>query len=256
MGFRSDEDARIHRIDALEGELDEKDAEIARLKAELEAEREADADLKELEALERASAAEQREQKATRARSPAKAKSSSDIWAFNTHMAHAWMIGIAWLAVVAGGAAYMHYERSMAWTELWPALPVFLMSLFFFHQHGLVLDKRAGTVTRKDRLLVFSWSRVRPYAGKAITIDRRYYSNKDGDSYWTGHVFLGDLKLFAKKEAEAERLAKQVAEFLGIACRPPSTKQMQRRAMLPLILTMVGVAIFLVVFFLREHLLG
>ena len=36
MGFRNDEDARIHRIDALEGALDEKDAEIARLKAQLD----------------------------------------------------------------------------------------------------------------------------------------------------------------------------------------------------------------------------
>ncbi len=252
MGFRNDEDARIHRIDALEGELEEKDAEIARLKAELDSEREVDADMAELAAME----AEQRRHEPAAGAERASAKSRGDVWAFDTHMAHAWMFGVGWIVVVGGAAAYMSYVQALPLSELWPALPALLLGLFFFHRHGLILDKSAGTVTRKDRLLFFSWSRVRPYAGKAITIERRYYSNKDGDSYWTGHVFLGDLKLFAKKEAEATRIAKEVASFLGIACRPPSTKQTQRNALLPLILTMVGVAIFLVLFFLRERLFG
>jgi hypothetical protein len=260
MGFRNDEDARIHRIDALEGELDEKDAEIARLKAELEA-KEVDGDLAELErmeAAEREQAAGRARQQAPRAPSksaPSKTKDTREVWAFDTHKPNAWMIGVGWFVVVAAGAWYMHAMRGMEWATLWPALVILPMGFMFLHRHGLVLDKRAGTVTRTDRLLFLSFRRERPYAGKAITVARRYYSSDTGDGHYNGHVFLGDLKLFAKREAEADRLAKQIAEFLGIPVRPPSARKMQQRAMLPLVLTAVGVVLFLVVFFLREHLL-
>lgn len=235
-------------------ELEEKDAEIARLKAQLDA-KEVDEDLAELERME----AEEREhapppsrERPTRAR--AKSKDTRETWAFDTHMPYGWLVGVVGLAVGGGGAWYARAVRAMPWTDLWPALFVFATSLIFFHQHGLVLDKRAGTVTRKDRLLLFSWKRVRTYAGKVITVDRRA-GRRDGESYWVGHVFLGDLKLFAKKEEESERLAKQVADFLGIPCRSQSSaKQAQRLALLPLVLTAIFAVIFVVVFVLREAL--
>lgn len=255
MGFRSDEDARIHRIDALEGALSEKDAEIARLKAELEA-----STSNEDPALEWPEAEEPehdaKQASASAAPRGTKSEDAREVWNIDIQSPHAWMLGVGCIVVVGGGAAYMRYEHAMAWTELWPALFVIPMSLFFLHQRRLILDKRAGTVTRLDRLLFFSWRRAQPYAGEAITIERGYHSNNDGDSYWTGRVFLGDLKLFVKKEAEAQQLAQQIGQFLGIPCRPPSTKRMHARAMLPLVLTMVAAVILAVLFLLRERLFG
>ena len=255
MGFRNDEDARIHRIDALEGALDEKDAEIARLKAQLEA-KDVDDDRVELERME----AEERKDAAARAQQKQAPRTkikqdTREVRTIDLHMPHLWMLGVAWIPVVAAVAWYMHAIQGMEWEALWPALLVLPVGLFFLHRHTLVLDKRSGTVTRLDQVLVFSWRRVRPYAGKAITIHRGYYSNEDGNSHWTGHVFLEDLKLFVKKEGQARRLAKEIAEFLDITYRTARPKQAQRHPMLPLVLTMVAVVIFLIVFLLREHLL-
>lgn len=250
MGFRNDEDARIHRIDALEGAVSEKDAEIARLKAQLE----------DKEARQDRGEPSEEEARGTKKR-PAKSAPprvdgvpEGDRWEVATHQPYMWMLGVVWIAATAAWVAYSHFVNGAPAPEAALGMLVCLPSLALFHRQRLVLDKQAGIVTQRNWVLFVPWSRVAKYQGQSIRVERRRYSSKDVDSRWNGHVFLGKMKLFAMREEEAVALAQRVAAFLGISCRTttPSAKQMQRRAMLPLILTMVGGALFVAAFLLRE----
>lgn len=224
MSFRNDDDARRHRIDALESDLEEKDAEIARLKTALEA---------------KESAPKSKKSAPRSVATKAAQVPGGDVWKLDTHDKRSWMFGVGWLVVLAAILGYLHRTGSVGAEEgLW-VVCFGIPGLFFFARSGLVLDRSAGTVTRWRAFFFAKWRRTVPLAGRAIEIEKRLASPEEGSSYWAGRVYLGDLKLFAKKEEDAERLAQQIAAYLGVPCRVkhPSAKQ-ANRALIPLLAVM------------------
>lgn len=248
MGFRNEEEARAHRIHALETELSERNRKIAELEAKLEGQKEPP-----------------RKRQKRGARGGGKKDvpkvadvPEGDLWTLPVHQPLMWLVGLAWVAVTMGIGGYLHLVDGMAWSEVAPAMLACFPALFLFHRRRLVLDKRAGTVTQQNRLLIATWTRATSYRGQSIRVERRHYSPKDGAPHWNGHVFLGKMKLFAMREEPAIALARRVAAFLEIPCRvvTPSHKQMQRQAMLPLLITFgVAAPLVLAAWFIREFLL-
>jgi hypothetical protein len=249
MGFRSDEEARVRRIDALEGQLSEKDAEIARLRAQLEGPRPTP----------QVPTASARDTSASTASAPG--PGAREVWSFPTHDPKGLWIGMAWVVLASVATAYLGTSSEEA-SSLAAMAAVFVIlslpALFLFHRHRLTLDPSAGTVTRHDRVLFVTWKRTVSCAGRAVEVDRRLHSPSDGESYWVDHVYLGDLKLFAKRGEEADALAKKVARHLGVPCRPRpfSAEETERRARRPLVYTMIVGLILGLVFVLRQYLSG
>ncbi len=249
MTFRNDDDARAQHVDALKGELSdkeaalaEKDAEIARLRARLEA----DEDFFGEDAAVMATAAKN-------APAPKVADvPSGDVWAVAAHDPNGWMYGLGWIVVFGAAAAYAWWAGMISAKELAPLVLFGVPGLLFFARNDLVLDRTRGTVTRIRSLFLVRWKRTEPVGGRPIVMDRRHVSPKDGPSYWTGHVFLGELKLFVKREEAAEELAKRIASFLGVEYvrRQGSAASMERRALLPLFLALGGALVFVALYLL------
>jgi hypothetical protein len=245
MTFRDDREAARHRIDALEGQLDEKDEEIARLREELAA-REAPA------APPRA-----KEEHQKKADPPVVAGvPPGDVWAFDTSGRNEWKAGALWLVGIAAAAGYLWVHEHAGAAVLFPVLLFSAPGLFLLVRSGVVADRGARTITVWYRLLVRHAWVVPIDEGSVIEMDTRLVSPENGDSYWSGHVFVGKRKLFSKKEREAEQLAKKLAAFLGIPYlrRRPDMKAIERQARLPLMLTTAMVAIGAAAYYLIEWL--
>jgi hypothetical protein len=237
VGFRSERDADRYRIDVLEDEVAEKDDEIARLRAKLATPKPKRRQHKQ-------------KQQAKRGEVPRVADlPSGPRMEIATSDPKGWLVGLLWLAMAGGGYAYSvlidGYQQNGLLVLLFFALP----GLLFFTRTRLLLDREARTITVVYSLLI-SMRRVLSVKGKALRIEKRYHKPKDGDSYYAGHIFLGDHKLARAKIGKAQGWARRIAAFmeLPLSERNESTKAIMRRAGMPLWIVgvvMVGGFLFL-----------
>ncbi len=240
VAFRSEREADRHRIDALEDEVEAKDDEIQRLRAELEAQK----------AGKKRKKKRKKRGRGVEGQVPAVADlPEGDVMVVPTHDAMAVAIGALWLAAVVAVAVYGlvtgGFDRSA-----WIGVVIFgVPPLFLVARSELVCDRRAGTITVVHSL-IFRFSRRIHARGKTLVVERRLHQPKDGDSYWAGHLFVGDRRIARDKIAPATALARRVAAFMGmpLAERHQSQRDIMRAAQMPLIVTMVvmvaGVLLF------------
>jgi hypothetical protein len=173
-----------------------------------------------------------------------------DRLSFEVSAAWWWKVGVLCLAGLAGAAVYARAafgpDNIATVVEIILVAPILLL----FHRHGVVCDRAARTITKWNRLLFIPWKTVVPVDGQKIRIERRLHSPDEGESYWTGHVFVGSTKLFAKSDEEAKILAQEIATFLGIACKQqqPDPKNAQREAAMPILITFGLTALMLAVY--------
>jgi hypothetical protein len=161
-----------------------------------------------------------------------------------------WKIGIVVMLATAGAAVFARHlfgpddVATVAWILVMGPM------LLFFHQHGLVFDRSAGTLTKYNRLLFFSWKSVVPIQGEAISIERHLHVPEDGESHWVSFVFLGSTKLFMESEAQAQALGDEIAHFLGVSCsqKQVDSAQAMRMAATPIFITLGLTVLLLVVF--------
>lgn len=242
VGFRDDEEARSHRIRALERDLEERDRKIAALEAKLE-ERDEPREVEEGDG-------------AKPTPSASKADAADDRWVIDTHRPHDWVVGVVWLLVCIGLGVHSA-EVTGRLTDQLPVLFLVILGLFWFHRNRLILDRRAGTVTRIQTLLFLRWRRVVSYAGKELVVERWSATSSSGKSHANGRVHLDGVKLFSQPMGQAKALAERMARFLNIPCRTvnPTAQQLQRRAELPLMLLFgVGVPLLILTLILKEYL--
>ncbi len=236
MGFRSDRDASRYRIEALESALEEKDAEIARLRAEAKGKRAQD------EKKPRRKAKHEKDQAAP----PAAILSSlpaADTWALPISA------GLELLPILVGGvggliAGYTRYPSSLGLGEprflltLLPAVLV-VVALWFALTKRVVLDRRAGTVRVHIGLL------KRTIQGKGFQVCGFVVSSENGPTVKKGRVALGAHRLMAASEPEACALAERMAAFMSVPYLGVrfSEKEQERVAIQALVLTFVTVAV-------------
>jgi hypothetical protein len=234
MAFRDKGTADRVRIDALEDELDDKDAEIARLRSEL-AERDAP-------------------KKKTKKGRAAPVPTASDlpvgdVWEVETtHPKGTWKWGLGWLAILAATIAYLGVTGGWR-TELLIPLTIFgVPGMTLFRRRGITLDRKAGTITRWDWFL-FRRRRTWAVAGKEIELVRRTMYRKNGPSWTAGVAHLGDDELFLMKWGAAEDLSRRVAAFFGIGFRErrETTEEIQRRAHQPLKFVSVVIVLAMII---------
>src|SRR5688572_5379426 len=123
MAFRSDKDAMRSQIDALKGDLEQRDAEVTRLKEQLEAERRAAATSTEKQAPAVPRGTTSFWLKARPA--PAEPSPDGDTWGLPRSEPSGWMfpvLMITWLVLFAGAGAYLHWTRQAAPEETIPLL--------------------------------------------------------------------------------------------------------------------------------------
>ncbi len=240
MGFRSDRDASRYRIEALESALEEKDAEIARLRAEAEGKRAHDA--KDA----RRKATRENERSAPTGAPPAAILSSlpdGDTWALPISA------GLELMPILVGGvggliAGYARDPSSLGLGEprflltLLPAVLV-VVALWFALTKRVVLDRRAGTVRVHVGLL------KRTIKGKSFQVRGFVVSSENGPTVKKGRVAFGMHRLMAASEPEACALAERMAAFMGVPYLGVrfSEKEQEREGMQALVLTFATVAV-------------
>lgn len=180
MGFRNEKIAPIHRIRALEAELERRDRKIAMLRAELEA------------------VPEQRVK--------ARAVPRSDRWTVVPERPYKdwWKL----VPVPPGAVFVCGYVGGASWsTAIMMSLATCLLILIAsFHQTGLTLNKETGTVTSWHRYLGFRWT--------GYSVSCRGLSIKVRSAMT---VFLSNETLFwSFDKAYVRGLAKRMAAFLEI----------------------------------------
>lgn len=180
MGFRNEKIAPIHRIRALEAELERRDRKIAMLRAELEA------------------VPEQRVK--------ARAVPRSDRWTVVPERPYKdwWKL----VPVPPGAVFVCGYVGGASWsTAIMMSLATCLLILIAsFHQTGLTLNKETGTVTSWHRYLGFRWT--------GYSVSCRGQSIKVRSAMT---VFLSNETLFwSFDKAYVRGLAKRMAAFLEI----------------------------------------
>lgn len=223
MAFRDKQKADQLRIGALEEELDEKDAEIARLRDEL------------------ADRRDQKKPKKKRAkeRAPipaAKDLPEGDVWDVETtHPEGMWKWGLGWFALLGGGVAYLAVTGGLRRELLIPVACFGLPGLMLLRRTGLTVDRKRGQITRWDWLFV----RIRRsygIEGKDLELVSRTMTPKDRPSWSAGVLRIDGRDLFLMKIGKARSLARRVAAFLGVGLseRRESTDEIMARARQPL----------------------
>lgn len=251
VGFRSDDEALRHRVDALEGTVAEREAEVQRLRAELEASKKPSAPAPaETPASAKVSLGLWERMSAKRG-DPAP---DGDRWALSVAPpSRGTVLGILGLLVVAIGVPFLvDLQVDSSPKELVAlALALGIVPLAaLLYRSGVVVDRRARTVT-VWRWFLLRWSRTLPLEGAKLVVEERHVSPENGDSYVMGHVFLGDQFLLRRREHHAEALARRLAQFADVpfaGTRPESIKRIERMAWMPLTLGVVGSIIFVVLF--------
>lgn len=225
MGFRDEERARFHRIQALEIELEERDRKIAELEGTIVALEEELA-----AALEGKKGKKRRESGADRRAAKGIPKgadgSERDRWTVSVTPPHRWLWGVAIIAAVSAVAGYIRITEGTPWGLLIPVvLTVCFPTVFLFHRRHLVLDKKAGTITQRNSVLGVPWTHVERYRGQSIRVKVERIDREHGRTRWVGHVLLGEAPLFAMEKDSAIHLARRIAAFLEIPCKAPSVGQ-------------------------------
>lgn len=232
MAFRSEREADRHRIDALEDAVEDKDEEIARLRAQLEAK-------------EKKPAPKKRQKKQPKGNVPeVDDLPDGDVMEIATHDPTLNIIGAVWLAVVLGMLGYAWATSVFEMQMLVPALIFGVPPIFFLMRGKLVCDRKAGTITVVHSLVV-SVKRKLSVEGQTLVVERRMHKPKDGDSYWAGHLFIGDRRIAHKKIHPAMAMARRVAAFMRmpLADRHQSQKDIMKAANMPLVIVVVVMAI-------------
>lgn len=207
MSFRSDREALRQRVEDLEQDVAARDAELARLKDELERAKEP----------ETAPASESAPKRRVAFFGPGKAETepSGDRWVIPRTKPElmATVVLILWPAIfIIALAPFLWRGEEGAWIPALIFIPAPILMLI--HSSGVVLDRRARTITRFRRLIL-RFERTFPAEGRLLVVERHLVMPKNGDSYWAGRIHLGDQFLVVRKEAEAHALAKRMAEFVG-----------------------------------------
>ncbi len=213
MGFRSDHEALRHRVDALEGQVEERDAEVVRLRAELEAARAKDPG---------PAKAAISEPGLERTETPAPAADErkdfvdDDTWALpmvpQRERAPLSSLVVLGLGV---GAPVMLYEAGYIGLvgTLVGALTFGLGSLgFLIYRGGIVADRRTRAV-KIWRSAILGWSRTLAVGEQSIFVEKT--TAAEDESKVVGRVYLGEHFLFERPWDDARGLAERLADFLG-----------------------------------------
>ena len=233
MAFRDKQNADRIRIDALEDEVDEKDAEIARLKKEL-AERND----------------KKKPQKKPKKKTPvpkADDLPEGDVWDVETtHPEGMWKWGVGWVVAAFGVVGLVAANQGPKLELLMPVACFGLPGLMFLHRRGLTIDRKRAEITRWDWFM-FRFRRTWSMKGKDLELVSRNMSPKNGPSWIAGVLMLDDRVLFLMKIGKAQSLARRVAAYLdvGLAERRETTDEIMKRAQQPL----AFVAVFMVIAF-------
>ncbi len=233
MGFRNPRDADRLRIDALEEDVEDKAARIAELEA----------------ALARRDAAERQPPRGKRAKSTRRAEAKvpkvdgvpeGARWSFETtHPKGTWKLGIAWMVALAAIVGVV-VAREGLHRGIGIMVAVFgVPGLLLLHRSGLVVDREKRRITRWDSIVI-PVRRTWEVGGHRIVLEERSMTPKDGESWQAGFVFLGPHLLFKDKKAAAQRTARRIAAFLGVAYseRRERDEAVERRAIMPLMVVM------------------
>lgn len=207
MSFRSDREALRQRVEDLEDDLAGRDAELARLRAELERAK--------------APKPEPEPESLPKPRlglfGPGKSElePSGDRWVIprTEPQLMATVVLLVWAAIfIVVLAPFLWRGDEGAWIPALIFIPAPILMLLY--SSGVVLDRRARTITTFRRLIL-RFERTFPAPGRMLVVERDLVMPKNGDSYWAGRIRLGDELLIVRKEAEARELAKRMAEFVG-----------------------------------------
>jgi hypothetical protein len=207
MSFRSDREALRQRVEDLEEDVATRDAELARLKDELDRAKQPEPP-PEPEPL-------PKPRFAWFGPGKAETEPSGDRWVIPRTKPElvATVVLILWPALFIAALAPLIWrgERG-AWIPALIFIPAPILMLLY--SSGVVLDRRARTITTFRRLIL-RFERTFPVEGHMLVVERDLVMPKNGDSYWAGRIHLGDQFLVVRKEAEANALAQRMAEFVG-----------------------------------------
>jgi hypothetical protein len=216
MGFRSDDEAIRHRVDALEGQVAEKDAEVERLKKELEAAMEAGRPPAVKVAL-----------AAPRPRRSAREEMAPDGETWTVPMAvrdpkfRVAMLGF--LMFLVGIPLALQYQGEIHGWEVW--IPILLTATIpvglLLYRGGIEIDRRARKVTRW-RWFLLSWSRTFTADGESIFVEGVTRGNEESVEW--DRVFLGEGFLVERESPHGKALAERIAKYLDVPYggeRPP-----------------------------------
>lgn len=208
MGFRSDDEAMRHRVDALEGQVAEKDAEVERLKKELAAAKEAGRPPAVKVAL-----------APPRPLSSAKEEMAPDGETWAVPMAvrdPKFTIGmLGFLLFLLGIPLALQYQGESHGWDVW--IPVLLTATIpvglILYRGGIEIDRKARKVTRWRWFLV-GWERTFPTEGESIFVEVVDRGNEETAQF--DRIFVGENFLVERRSPRGKGLAERIARYLEL----------------------------------------